>query len=63
MYKGKVSSVEVGLYPQYSNDPNSENKAFWDATPSGKLELTLTKPEAVGMFESDKDYYIDISEV
>jgi hypothetical protein len=62
IYKGEISGVEVGLYPQYSNDPNSENKAFWDATPAGKLELSL-KPSLAGLFESDKEYYIDISSV
>jgi hypothetical protein len=51
----------ITLQPVYSNDPTSENKKFWDATPSGKLELGGLKPETLASFELGKAYYIDIT--
>ncbi len=39
-------------------DGNSEeNKAFWAATPAGKLEVTSILHDA---FEVGQDYYLDI---
>lgn len=50
----------VVLLPVYSSDPNSENKKFWDYTPSGKLEFTYINDSV--NFEPGKEYYIDITE-
>ena len=61
IHGGKIAGVEVLLYPVYSSDPNSENKQFWDATPSGEMRLHITKPEAANWFESGKEYYVDIA--
>ena len=36
---------------------SEENKAFWAATPAGKLELTSILHDA---FEVGRDYYLDI---
>lgn len=47
--------------PVYSNEPNAENKAFWDATPQGSLTLGITNPDA-WIFEHGKEYYLDITE-
>ena len=49
----------VVMSPVYSNDPKSENKAFWDASPGGKLELCWVNKN-VG-FTPGKEYYIDIT--
>ena len=48
----------------YSSDPNSENKAFSDATPSGYLQIAIdnSKP-AASMFKQGQEYYFDISPV
>jgi hypothetical protein len=35
---------------------SEENKAFWEATPSGDLTLSSAKP---GLFEKDQEYYLD----
>lgn len=43
--------------PVYSSDPNSENKKFWEWTPTGRLELGTVKESS---FEPGKEYYIDI---
>jgi hypothetical protein len=58
---GKVTEVQVVLNPVYG--PTHENKAFWDATPNGRLELSLAKPEHVGLFEQGEEYYVDITSV
>lgn len=55
------SHREVKLSPVYSNDPNSENKAFWEASPNGELRLYITNPAASALFEPGKEYYIDIT--
>jgi hypothetical protein len=47
------------LSPVYSSDPTSENKRFWDYTPSGKFELNYIN-ESVE-FVPGKEYYIDIT--
>lgn len=45
--------------PVYHNDdPNHENSKFWEATPSGVLELDTSIEMNV---EVDKEYYIDIN--
>ena len=45
----------------YSTDPNHENKAFWDATPSAMLTMTISNPKAQ-IFEVGKEYYLDFTE-
>jgi hypothetical protein len=47
------------LSPVYSSEEGSENKKFWDATPSGRIEIGCSKLQP---FEPGKEYYIDISE-
>jgi hypothetical protein len=72
--KFKLNSYKTSLYsqngktvelrtlefsPPYSNDPNSENGKFFNATPYGKIELGTVNPEAWKQFELGKEYYID----
>ncbi|MEH2293827.1 hypothetical protein [Nostoc sp.] len=52
--------VEVKLRPVI--DDYEENKKFWKYTPQGKLEVTITNPNAVEFFEVGKEYYLDFSE-
>ena len=59
-YEGKKQSL-IRMYPVYSDDPNSENKTFTDATPSGELSLLITVPETAAFFEPDQEYYLDIT--
>ncbi len=40
---------------------SEENKAFWDATPTGSLQLGVVNPEAWKQFELGKSYYLDFS--
>lgn len=47
--------------PVYSSDPNSENKAFWDATPSGSMEFGCVRAEAIAHLEPGDEIYVDIT--
>ena len=42
-----------------ADDGTEENKAFWEATPSGKLNLHSVQ---VDLFEVGKGYYLDFTE-
>lgn len=44
----------------YSNNPEHENKLFWDATPSASLEMTITNPGGQ-VFELGHEYYLDFT--
>lgn len=47
-YFGKdVCSVK--LQPVYNDSP--ENKQFWDATPSGSIEINILRPDVAQFFE------------
>lgn len=51
-------ATTVYLRPQYGDDPNHPNKAFWDATPSGQLQMTITNPDAASFFKLDEVYTV-----
>lgn len=35
-----------------------EDKAFWDATPSGEMKMTITNPSAAEFFQAGDAYYL-----
>jgi hypothetical protein len=52
----------IKMTPVYGNgDPNHENTKFWDASPSGQLELNVMNLGAAEMFEAGKSYYLDFT--
>lgn len=52
----------VKLSPVYGNgDPNHENTKFWNASPSGSIELGTVNPGAWEQFEIGKEYYVDFT--
>jgi hypothetical protein len=51
----------IVLSPVYSNEPNSENRAFWQATPTGEIKLGTINVEAAKHFEVGREYYIDFT--
>ena len=57
-----VEMQTLNFSPVYSDDPKSENRKFWDASPGGKLELNCVNKAAVEGLKLDGEYYIDISE-
>lgn len=54
-------SRTIRLVAVYPDKDNPENKSFWDATPSGTMELNITNPEAFSQFKVEQDFYIDFT--
>ena len=57
--KGEIHSIK--LLPV--TDGSSENKLFYEATPSGIIELGTVNEAAAKCFELGKSYYIDFTPV
>lgn len=57
-----VEMRSLVFLPVYSNVEGSENRKFWDSSPSGRIELGTVNPEAWKCFSLDKEYYIDFTE-
>ncbi len=66
----------MSITPAQSNDPNyvattvsmipvweqdGVNKEWSKATPSGKLDMLITNPDAIERFENGKQYFVDIT--
>lgn len=49
------------LHPVFSDVPGSENKKFWDATPTGEIRLGVVNQAAWRNFDIGKEYYVDFS--
>lgn len=49
----------VKMYPVHAD--TEENRAFWQSTPSGVLEMNLVNPETAARFEVGKSYYLDFT--
>lgn len=60
-FRTEYHARKYSFAPVYSNRPDSENKAFWDASPQGTIELTITN-EAAWTFVPGQEYYVDFSE-
>lgn len=56
-----VEMRTIVLTPVYADDPQSENRRFWDASPSGEIKLGTINPAAWQAFELGHEYYIDFS--
>lgn len=56
--------VTIEMFPVYGNgDPNHENTKFWQASPSGKLELNCVNAAASDYFKVGQEYYLDFKKV
>ncbi len=55
--------VNIKMSPVQSQDAYHENKAFWDATPSGSLEVFVNAShrQAVDGFTPGQEYYLDLT--
>jgi hypothetical protein len=49
----------ISMAPVYTG--SEENKAFFQATPSGQVVFYATKPEVQAQFEVGKEYYVDFT--
>lgn len=47
--------------PVYSDKEGSENKKFWEASPSGSFEVTGTKPGIFDDFKPGDEFYLDVT--
>lgn len=54
-------ATQVALQPFHSTDPDDPNKSYSEATPCGKVELTITNKAAADAFEVGKFYRIDFT--
>jgi hypothetical protein len=43
------------------NNPDSENSTFWDASPSGDIQLGCINPDAAAEFVLGAEYYVDFT--
>lgn len=59
--KDPCETGAVTFAPVYSSDPKHENKSFWDATPSGTIQMWISNPAAFSQFELGKEYYVDFT--
>jgi hypothetical protein len=66
--KFKVTSVTATTYgqervvmaPVYSEA--GENREFWNATPSGSIDLGIDNKAAHGALKLGREYYVDFTE-
>lgn len=61
--EGKITSQVVKLNPSYVSNPDNPNHAFWKATPTGNLEMTITNPEVFDFFVPGRSYFLDFTAV
>lgn len=54
------TAKDVKMSAVYSQDPNHENKKFWDASPGGEFNLHWVNKNV--SFTPGKEYYLDITE-
>lgn len=53
--------TDVKLYPVCPSEPEDENRSWWEATPAGAIDLTITNRPAADLFEVGKEYYVDFT--
>lgn len=58
-YQGSTGTG-VKLQPVYG-DASPENKAFFEATPSGEITMHIKNQVAADAFELGKAYYVDFT--
>lgn len=51
----------LNFTPVMSDDKNPENRAFWEASPSGSIQLGIVNQAAWTNFEIGKEYYVDFT--
>jgi hypothetical protein len=56
------NGVTIKMRAVYSDDPQSENKKFWEATPSAELTMFI-KTNAADVFTPGREFYLDFTVV
>ncbi len=63
-WKGEEAIMAtVKMIAVYSEEADSENKMFWDATPHGEFMMGTVNPAAIRELVVGKEYYIDLTPV
>lgn len=60
---GKANSQLVRLNAVTAPRPDNPDHAFWQATPSGSLEMTINNAAAFDFFLPGKKYLLDFTPV
>jgi hypothetical protein len=60
--EGQVMTQIVRMNPSYESNPDSPNHAFWQATPTGSLEMQINNEQVFDFFRPGKSYWLDFSE-
>jgi hypothetical protein len=55
---GNTMGIVVKMNPSYEN---GVNKAFWEATPTGNLEMQINNPAVFDFFRPGSKFWIDFS--
>jgi hypothetical protein len=61
LWKPGVEVQTIVLLPVYSENKDSENAKFYQATPSGEIRLGTVNAEAAAAFELEREYYVDFT--
>lgn len=56
--EGKATGFS--MHPVYAE--TEENKAFFQATPAGIIDMHITRPEVAAQFAVGKEFYVDFTE-
>lgn len=56
---GGTMGIVVKMNPSYEN---GVNRAFWEATPTGNLEMQINNPAVFAFFRPGKKFWLDFSE-
>lgn len=56
---GPKVAEQISLSAVYSEDKNSENYSFSQATPQLQLNMTINNPNAFETLKEGKEYYLD----
>jgi len=60
---GVPTAQIVKMNPSYVSNPDNPNHAFWKATPTGNLEMTISNPAVFGFFVPQRSYWLDFTPV
>jgi hypothetical protein len=60
---GSKASEQVTLSAVWSDDKNSENYSYSQATPNATLNMYISNPQAFGFFEEGAEYVLTFERV
>lgn len=55
---GNTMGIIVKMNPSYEN---GVNRAFWQATPTGSLEMQINNPAVFDVFKPGRTYWLDFT--